>query len=259
MLFRSLVHAALERWWSDAQHKAPSLDATLAVLDAEPDPFVRARARAMLTVYHEAWHVDAAERFDVIGVELPFECDLVNPATGATSRTFRLAGKLDALCRERTTGRVLIVEHKTSSEDLTPGGDYHARLRMDSQVSTYFAGARSLGYEPAACLYDVLRKPAMRPQLATPHGARKYTKPTKTEPEPRLYAGQREHDETPEEYEARMLDAMARDVGAWVHRFEVVRLDAEREEAAADVWQIARMIRDAQIEGRHPQIGRAHV
>lgn len=251
--FGTLIHSALEHWWDGARRDgAPDLTECLAILEFEPDPYVRARGHVMLIAYHEAWAGDV-ERYEVLGVEVPFECDLVNPATGSPSKTFRLAGKLDALCRERSTGRVLIVEHKTSSEDLTPGSDYWARLRMDSQVSTYFAGARSLGYEPAACLYDVLGKPGQKPLLATPPEARKYTKPTKAEPVPRLYANQRESDETPDEYEARMLDAIAKDPSAYVQRAEVVRLDAEREEAAADVWHVARMIRDAQLEGRHPR------
>jgi hypothetical protein len=40
---------------------------------------------------------------------------------------------------------VLVVEHKTSSEDVTPGSFYWSRLRMDGQVSVYFDGARALG------------------------------------------------------------------------------------------------------------------
>jgi hypothetical protein len=69
---------------------------------------------------------------------------LINPATGRASQTRQLGGKLDVLVRDQDS-RALIIEHKTSSEDLGPGSDYWRRLRMDPQISTYFVGARALG------------------------------------------------------------------------------------------------------------------
>lgn len=208
------------------------------------DPFDLVRAECMLIGYHERWK---DEPYAVLGVEQEFRAPLINPDTGAASRTWQLAGKLDALVRDLTDGRVLIVEHKTTSADVGPGTDYIKRLRLDGQVSIYFEGAAALGLEPAACLYDVLVKPGQRPLKATPIENRKYTK------DGRLYAAQRDRDETAAEYRERVMTTIAEDPNGHYLRAEVVRLDSERDEARAELWQQGRMIRENQLAGRHPR------
>ena len=111
-------------------------------------------------------------------------------------------------------------------------------------MSLYLAGARSLGVEPAAVLYDVARKPKLRPLLATPMASRKFTKGTKKEP-PRLYAGQREADESPEEYSERVREELAARPEAYLARGEVVRLEAEERAAGADLSSLARILRSS--------------
>jgi hypothetical protein len=66
----------------------------------------------------------------------------------------------------------LVVEHKTTSSDIGPGSAYWAKLTLDTQVSAYL-GAHE-GVE--GMLYDVIRKPGIRPYKATPPADRKYTK-----------------------------------------------------------------------------------
>lgn len=252
--FGTLVHAGLEAWWLAVQAGAanllaPALAAMRALGDA--DPFELARAEVLLTGYDARWGA-AADDYDVLGVEVEFECALVNPLTRAESKTWRLAGKLDVVVRERATGRVLVIEHKTSSEDIGQGGEYWRRLRMDGQVSVYFEGARAIGHDVAGCLYDVLGKPGIKPLKATPPEARKYTKATKTEPS-RLYAGQREHDETVDEFRARLLEALAEQPDRYYQRGEVSRLETERESSMVDVWQLAQQLREAERLGRAPR------
>jgi CRISPR/Cas system-associated exonuclease Cas4 (RecB family) len=81
--------------------------------------------------------------------------------------------------------------------------------------------------------------------MATPVENRKYTKPTKKEPIPRLYADQRETDETPMAYYERCLAAIRESPEKYFQRRTIVRLQDERKEAAADVWATAGLIRDA--------------
>jgi len=72
-------------------------------------------------------------------------------------------GQIDAVAR--IDGRLGLVERKTSGEDLAPGAPYWDRLRMDSQLSFYAAAFRELvGEPPAFILYDVVRKPTIRPK-----------------------------------------------------------------------------------------------
>lgn len=249
--FGTLVHAALEAWWlASAESPEDRLNAALLPLEKEPDAFTRARARVMIYGYHERW-IDETQ-WETVAVEREFQVPLVNPETGAESRTFILAGKMDLILRDRNTGEILVGEHKTSAEDVSPGSDYWARLRMDSQVSIYVAAA-AVSDDVSGCLYDVLGKPGQKPLQATPEADRKYTKPTKAEPVPRLYANQRDADETVEEYESRMLDHVASHPERYYARALVVRLESELQAAASDTWHAARMIREAQLADRHPR------
>jgi hypothetical protein len=197
------------------------------------DPIEVVRAEAMLTGYHCRW---IHEDYEVLAIEEAFSAPLVHPDTGIASRAFRLGGKVDGVVRDGRTGRVLLVEHKTSSEDLSPGSDYWKRLRIDSQISVYWAGVRALGFEVTGCLYDVLGKPGLLPLKATPEESRKYRK------DGAIYANQREADETPEEYRARLVDELAAHPGKYFQRSEVVRFDHELRDAAIDTWETARAI-----------------
>lgn len=241
--FGTLIHLGLEAWWkASGDRLQAALDAISAVEDL--DPFDRVKAEVMLHGYHFRW---CDEPYEVLAVEAHFECELVNPTTGRPSQTWRLGGKLDVIVRCLRTGHVLIIEHKTSSEDITPGSPYWRRLRMDSQVSTYYEGAQALGYDVRGCLYDVLGKPGLRPLKATPVETRKYTKKGE------LYANQRAEDETPEEYRERLILDMTADPAGYFQRGDVVRLETEMAEALYDIWQTAQQIRESELAKRHPR------
>lgn len=275
--FGSLFHRALEAWWTAP--RAGALTASLELLsrEADADPFDLAKARVLLEGYDARWR---DELLDVERVEAQFEIDLVNPQTGASSRTWRLAGKIDVIVRRN--GAPWIVEHKTSSEDISPGTPYWSKLRLDTQVSTYLRGARAIGCAVEGCIYDVIGKPGLRPSKATPEEERQYTKPKDkacpeckkkssgpaphvvdgltcsggrivTDPGGRLYANQRDADETPDEYADRLRAHIAERPDRYYQRGDVVRLQDEATEAAWELWQVARSIRDAQLAERHPR------
>jgi hypothetical protein len=237
--FGRLIHSALELYLS-SRKIGLALD---CVAGCEADPCDKSRAAAMLLGYHARWQADGLE---VVAVEQEFTAPLVNPHSGAASRTWMLGGKIDALVKARD-GRVWICEHKTSSEEIGLGSDYWQRLQLDPQISVYYVGARALGFEPAGCLYDVLRKPAQRPLLATPSEARKYKK------DGTPYANQREQDETPEAFFDRCANAIGEAPEKYFQRGEIVRLEEDEKDAAADAWQTARAIRDADLTGRAPR------
>lgn len=138
-----------------------------------------------------------------------------------------------------------ICERKTSGEPIDPGAPYWARLTLDPQLSLYVDGVESLGHKVDGILYDVIFKSRLRPLQATPVEDRKYTKPTKAEPTPRLYANQRDTDETAEEYGRRVLEAIVEAPDKHYQQQIIVRLEQDRHEARTDVWQTACAIRDA--------------
>jgi hypothetical protein len=272
--FGTLFHNGLEAWWRSTGDRYAD---AMAALQGEADAYDRAKAEAMLVAYHERW---AQEPLEVLGVEAEFNTELRGPGD-QVARAWRLGGKIDAIVRD-AEGRVLIVEHKTSSEDLSPGSDYWQRLVLDSQVSIYFDGAASLGHHVDGCLYDVIGKPALKPYKATPAEARTYTKEKsracpeckkkKATPAPHtidgltcsggrlvtdaggvLHANQREADETPDEYRARVAEALAADRNAYLRRETIVRLPEELEAARRDTWQWATAIQLFESTGMAPK------
>lgn len=247
LAFGTIVHEALAAWWC---HAVPGIDveqrlvAAQAALEAtDLDPYVKVRALTMITGYHARWK---DEPYTAVAVEQGFSGPLINPDTGAKSMVWQLAGKVDVIVAD-AEGRKWLMEHKTSSEDLTPGGTYWRRLRMDTQVSVYFDGAALLGHEVVGCIYDVLAKHKQRPLKATPEDARKFTK------DGRLYANQRASDETPEEYCARLVEAVTAAPSDFYSRIEVPRTDAELADARRDLWQQAQRLREDERLGRAPR------
>ena len=231
----TLTHTGLECIWNGQP---------VDLGDSEVDPFDRAKVEALLFGYVARWGMPT----DVVRVEAEFCAPLTNPETGKDSRTWVLAGKIDAITRRQ------IIEHKTSSEDIELGSDYWKRLRMDAQVSTYLVGAKSLGFDPEGCMYDVIRKPALKPRKATPVDKRKYKKLKKGEAgPPQLHANQREHDETPEAYGLRIREELASNPEKYYQRGTVVRLSDEARDAAHDLWQTGKLIRDSELTDRWPR------
>ncbi|MBL0220009.1 MAG: PD-(D/E)XK nuclease family protein [Myxococcales bacterium] len=129
----------------------------------------------------------------------------------------------------------LVVEHKTTSSDITPGSTYWRKLTLDTQVSQYLGATEGV----EGMLYDVIRKPGIKPFKATPAESRKYTKAGT------LYAAQRERDETPEEFSVRLRADISEGPNKYYARGIIVRLPSERTEAARDTWLVAGSIRES--------------
>jgi hypothetical protein len=275
--FGTAIHKALERWWNEGSW-APDSGAHAGAIEPDTrlanaleqladvaDPYLRVKAEAMMTAYHLRW---LDEPFEVLGVEVEFRAPLRNPATGALSRTWDLGGKLDVRVRDLRDGLVKFIEHKTASEDISPGSKYFKRLRMDTQVSVYFEGCGTLGEAPASCIYDVLGKPGQRPGnvplvdddgvkiVLDREGQRVRTKDGKkwrqTGDEDAGYVLQT-RPETPGEYRTRVAEVIASEPDAYLVRTEVVRLEAEMAEALGDTWMLGQEIRGAQLSGQWPR------
>lgn len=264
--FGTLCHRGLESWWTQKANEwhvaagagpllyagdATPLEAALATVHVhaerspDQDPIETARAEVLLTAYDLRWKNAPLQP---LAVEAEFCCPFINPATGRRSPLWDLAGKLDVLVRNLEDGRVYIVEHKTTTKDISEGSGYWQRLRMDGQVTIYFEGGKSLGNEVYACIYDVLRRPLHRRLAATPEADRKYRAS-----DGKLYANQRETDESIDDYKRRVFEDIAREPESWLKRGNVVRFDEEMNSHLIDLWDVAHQLRRAQLSGRHPR------
>lgn len=126
--FGQLGHLGLEAWWLAPPGKR--LEAALLAVQGEADPYDRVKAEVLLAGYDARW---GSEQLEPLAVESEFRAPLINPATNAASRTWQLAGKFDVVVK-LPDGRVMILDHKFTSEDVGPGSNYLSRLRLDGQI-----------------------------------------------------------------------------------------------------------------------------
>lgn len=234
----SAYHAALEAY-------DKGLDVSEAMQSVQLDEFELAMVAAMYDGHVRRYADEDVRRYEVIGSEIEFELPIVNPSTGRSTPLFTLAGKIDRIVKDRFTGELFVKEYKSTSRDFSPGAEYWQRLRMDPQLSLYVIGARESGYPVAGALYDVTRRPMLRPLKATPEEQRKYTQKTGA-----LYANQRAQDETATEFAARVASDIGEKEDQYFARIPIARLDKDLEECMAELWQQQQAIRAAQRENR---------
>lgn len=243
--FGTLWHLGMAAWWKPnltAQERFS--DAVDAMTSDDVDPFMLVTLTELMRGYTARW-CDAP--YVALAIEIEGAMPLINPDTGEAHPTIGLMGVLDKIVSD---GRLHVMEHKTTGSDIESGSSYWDRVRtLDAQVSTYLDLARTLGFDVEDVIYDVVRKPTIKPLKATPEEKRKYTKPTKKDPEPRLYANQRLADETPEEYGARVRADILENPGDYFARGPIVRLEADELRHRRDTWHAIRQMADVERAG----------
>ena len=162
--FGTSAHHGLEGWYRSWQRGGDRLSAAFDVCNTVPDPIESIRLRAILAAYHARWH---ALDWEVLAVEQEFTYWLGD---------IEFAGKIDAIIRERDTGRAFVVEHKSTVQDTSAGSPYWAKLACDTQISIYTDAATfALDIPVHGAIYDVLKRPQHDLKLATPEDQRGYT------------------------------------------------------------------------------------
>jgi len=170
-------------------------------------------------------------------VEGAFQVPLINPATGRSSRSFKIAGVRDGIVRLGRDGRLFLLERKTTKEDIGDGSDYWLRLRLNSQIRFYVNAARQQGYDINDVLYDAMRKPTIEPHRATPKEKLKYKK------DGELYAYCRLENEPPDNYGDRLFADITERPEFYYQRREVPMLHDELAQNRKDAWATADMLR----------------
>jgi hypothetical protein len=200
------------------------------------------------------------QALNTIAVEAEFVAPLINIETGGISKTWLLSGKIDAIAKDKS-GRLVIIEHKTTSADIDVTSDYWKKLSIDGQVSGYYLGARTLGYDVQDCVYDVIRKPGIKPATVAlvdedgikivhdANGCRVRTKDGKKwrqtgSTEEQLFLQVR--DETADEYEIRLTEDIQSRPERYFARKKVARTESDMQEYLFDMWAVGRNIADAE-------------
>jgi PD-(D/E)XK nuclease superfamily len=191
----------------------------------EPDfttlsPELRALVKGYRAYYGD---VDGKDRqIEIERTDVPFQI-MIDPK-------ILVMGEFDGVGIRKDTRTRTIIEHKSSGEDISFGSSYWNKVATnDSQVTGYLLASKMMGWGHVEVLYDVLLKPDISRRYATPPGKREYTK------EGRLYANQRDRDETELEYEARVVGDIAKRPEHYYRRGTIVRLEHEHEAHVRDI------------------------
>ena len=241
---------------SDALHAAREvLTPQLRSGDAS-SALVAAKCLGLMAGYDSRWR-EAPYLIDE--VECTRTSGLWNPESGARSRTFTLAGKIDVRARDRATGARVLIDHKTTSQEIAdPNATYWRQLAIEGQVTHYMLLEWESGSKVEYALWDVVRKPSISPKLIAKKERetilveRRYCGDTLTDGEvDEFAAGDRE---TPAMYAARLaLDCTAERPQWYFQRRQVPRLDSELHEYAVELWGHAQEIILARRLERHPR------
>lgn len=224
--------------------------------------YEREKAVQMLIGWHDRWR---ASTIRIVDVELTFKIPLRNPNTGSASMTFEYGGKIDAIV-QLEDGRLAVYELKTVGDDIATGADYWKIKQLDAQIARYLIAARAIGHDCATVLYDAIRKPEIRPKQIpeTDADGFKIVIDVLTNQRVFLDSGKPRQSgdetkgwrlvsrvETPAEYSARLAEDIKSRPDFYFARMEIPRLDHELAEAAADLWDIGKDIRHAELNNRH--------
>lgn len=198
---------------------------------AENADLLKAKARGLMRGYDARW---SGQQFLINDVERTVTSDLFNPDTNRTSRSFSIAGKIDATMVDET-GRVVLMDHKTCSEDIAdPASPYWRQLVVEAQPTTYMLLEWLNGRRVDYGLWDVVRKPMISPRQITKTERIEISATGKWFGMP----ANPEERETSKMYEARLAwDSTVIRPEWYFQRRQVARLDGALIEHAQNIWQ----------------------
>lgn len=216
------------------------------------DPLIAAKVRGLMIGYDARWRRSV---FNVVGVEEVFHLPVVNPKTGKSSRTFTQSGKFDGVVE--IDGRNYLLEHKTTSDDISdPDAPYWGILDIDSQVSSYALANWQMGRKLDGTVYDVIRKPGIRPKELTKAiqkqivANREYCG-FEVPVEIALAVSQGQERECCKLYEIRLAAETFENPNKYFQRRIIPRLDADLAEYAREMWDVGQSLIHARNNDSH--------
>jgi hypothetical protein len=216
-------HGAMEVYWRDGRE--PAIQWLIDQAEGL-DEIDTARLVALLRHYSPP-----VELYDVVSIEESFEGAIRVPGRARSLRGMRYGGRIDGLLRRRDTGALWLLEHKTTSDQIAGWGEFWQRLNLDAQTSWYLLYAR----RAEGVLYDVVRKPLLRPSKADD-----------------VWAATQKVAVT-DAFLERVSKEIAANPGEFYQCREIRKTPDDLDEAAADLADYAVSIRRCRRAGRFPR------
>ena len=218
----------------------------------------------MLTAYDLYWSKQSA--MQCLIADRNFDVKILNPITGYPSTAYHLVGRIDSIC-ELADGRIALVKHRTTSQDISkPDADFWRLLRIDQQLSLLVYAAKQMGYNVDCVIYDAVRSPSIEPRqipcidedgfkiVHDQEGMRVFNTRTK---QPRQSADKAKgytlqtRIESPEEYGIRLEQDILNRPDWYFSRQEIPRLESDIQEFEEELWDIQKSMRESEKNNRH--------
>lgn len=222
-------------------------DAPFKAINARaPGPEWATKLAALYVGYR--WYY-ANDQIEIIDSEVPFFCHIGDHP---------IEGVIDAIGRTKD-GRDVLVERKTTGDGVDDSSSYWDRLRMDTQVGIY---SIALGDKmPSTIIYDVTRKPTIRPKNVTKAGVKEidisgtYEGQTLRRPSVDVLKDLEANDgkETLELYGLRLISDIVSRPEFYFSRHEVPRTSKDYRELVQDVFATIGVIGRCDEQGHYPR------
>jgi hypothetical protein len=242
--FGSLIHRSLEVW-----HLHRDLEAALDVIDRELPERARDErqrrdwhlATAMMRGYAKRY---PTEDFEVVALEKTFQGPITNPATGAASRTFVLAGRVDGIVR--MDGRNYLLENKTAA---SIDASYLEKLWTDFQIALYsHYVSETLGLPISGVVYNILGKTRLQQGIGETEDefeARRAELIAKSKTG--RSSAKRKLPESDDEFQERLAEKYADP--AMFHREEILLSQDRVENLRSELWELTQAYLEARRRG----------
>lgn len=206
LTFGTFFHSALEVWLQTLD-----LDLALEQFAKCESPIMRVHLECLMRGYHDRW---VGAGLKVLAVEHIFKADM---GDGCFMR-----GKVDAVVE--LDGVAMVMEHKTTSADISPGSNYWAQKTLDPQVSNYIMAMQKEYPGMSRCVYDVIGKVRLKQR----------------------------NRESLEEYAERITDHIDENVERYYARRSIVRLEGQLERARQDFVTLCQLMDSGLPPVRNP-------
>jgi hypothetical protein len=242
--FGSLIHECLEIWHGsrNIEMVRAHIDrsTSLRAVDEQQKSFWH-HATAMMEGYVAAY---PSETFEVEALERKFTGEIINPDTGAKSRTFCMRGKVDGIVKQDNA--YYILEHKTAS---VLDSRYLDKLWCDMQITLYSKYIEETYNIPVAgVIYNVLVKARLKQgagETEAEFEARRAELIAKSKTG--KSSATRKMPESDEDYQSRLSDKY-REPGMFHRELLYISKDQFRE-LEAELWELTQAYLDARRRG----------
>ncbi len=214
----------------------------------------RVIGRTLLIAYAARYNHDSEYRVHGVPViEAELEIPLLDPSGDDSGIV--LQGHIDAVAYD-ADGCTVPIEDKTTGSDIT-SESYWKRAERGGQAGTYLLMCATAGREAAYLLWDAIRVPRVERYLATPVDRREfYVRDCKYgkagDPRP----GTRLANETPEAFEARIVEMVTSRPDDFFQRQRIVKTEDELVDHRIDLWGWAVQMREAVANPEMPKVPR---